>query len=81
MAGMEEREQKSRGAGCAIVGVVLILLPVLYILSAGPAFWLWGRGSLSDDAVEMIYAPLYFASDHSEWANDAFSWYVGLWLA
>ena len=33
---MSEREERRGGSGCAMAGIALILLPVLYVLGIGP---------------------------------------------
>ena len=53
---MSEREQKGGWTGCFIWGAVLILLPVFYVLSIGPALWLHWRGDLPAGFLA-IYAP------------------------
>jgi hypothetical protein len=59
----EEREKRGGAPGpVAFVTIgLLVLLPVLYVLSDGPALWLYHRGYLSLDAFQMIYAPLRWA--------------------
>src|SRR5690348_4108394 len=51
---MEERDEKRGWPGCLIGGVVLIFLPLMYLLSAGPAQWLWHHGSLSGDTIAAL---------------------------
>ncbi|MSR58943.1 MAG: hypothetical protein EXS05_15060 [Planctomycetaceae bacterium] len=77
-------------AGFWIV-VALVVLPVLYVASIGPAYRmaevmtgdpafdagsLWGNSSLLD----ALYAPLEWASDTSPLADSAIMWYVKIWL-
>jgi hypothetical protein len=42
----------------AAVVVVLLLLPIAYVLSSGPALMLLGQGRLSNATWETIYYPL-----------------------
>ena len=76
---MEDREQKGRGAGCVIAGVVLILLPVLYILGLGPAVWLEGRCPAISGTVGFLYYPLQFLANNSEPMRRVLRWYVEFW--
>ena len=55
---MSERDEKRGGLGCAITGIVLILLPVLYVLSIGPAAWLDDRSPGGIYVLRAAYAPL-----------------------
>jgi hypothetical protein len=64
--------RKSRGRGAVIAGMVLILLPVLYILSTGPVLWLWSNSYLSNEAIKTAYTPLFSVIARSEWAKEAF---------
>ncbi|MGI8980093.1 MAG: hypothetical protein ACR2FY_12790 [Pirellulaceae bacterium] len=64
-------------AGAAL----LILLPLLYILSCGPAVALMTRGYLSREAFDIAYHPLRLASQSSTWMGQALEWYAQLWAA
>jgi hypothetical protein len=77
---MGEREQKSGGPGVAILcGIVLFLVPVLYVLSTGPVAWL-ANGNPSLRWVDTIYYPLGMLAKHCEPFRDSFEWYVRLWV-
>lgn len=74
---MGDERKKSGGAGCAIMGVIGLMLPVLYVLSIGPVTWLaWQFPTL----VVLLYAyrPLYFVAEHCEPVMDALDWYINL---
>jgi len=75
---MEEREQKSGGVGCFIVA--LMLLPVLYVLSVGPAAWLADQNPALKDFLEAVYKPLEFVALKWNSAGRFFSWYIELWV-
>ena len=71
----------------AILAVgVLLLLPVLYVLSSGPAYWLYVRGTLSIEAYERFSMPLTtFCTDYDTVSGilDSYGeWWVsfGDWL-
>ena len=53
-----------------------VLLPLVYILSVGPVYWLIAQGYLSTSA-DWIYLPLGFLSNHCPPFQDAMDWYVG----
>ena len=63
-----------------IVGVALLFIPLLYVLSIGPAAWLSSREYLSQEATETFYYPLSLACKRFGWCQDAVNWYVEFWI-
>jgi hypothetical protein len=69
------------------IGSVLAMLPVLYVLSLGPAVrWASRRvettGSMSGEQIaslELFYRPLQSIHDNSPPIGTALDWYVDLW--
>jgi hypothetical protein len=62
--------------------VCVAMLPVGYVLSAGPMVWLHDRQHLPQsgaELVEVVYAPLGWACSHSTWFERPMSWYISLW--
>jgi len=52
---------RASGAAACVAVIVLLLLPLFYVLSVGPAIWLHDRGMMSPQVVEVcgtIYSPL-----------------------
>jgi len=82
MGGMEEREKESGAARIMIFAVVgvLIALPVIYVLSTGPAMWLNNHRYISSDEgfVWEFYGPLRWVTSHCKPVNDFVLWYVNL---
>jgi len=64
----------------AFVVAALVLLSVLYVLSAGPVFLLINNGYLSDRTADIVYAPLRTLSDRVPAVNSFMEWYVDLWV-
>jgi hypothetical protein len=60
-----------------VIGAMLLLLvllsPVFYVLSVGPATWLSLHGYLSYELVDWFYAPL---NDGGQWLRDFLAWYL-----
>jgi hypothetical protein len=78
---MSAEKQKSRAAplmACCLI--VLMLLPVLYVLSLGPAVWLVERQMLNLEIAQWFYFPLEFLSERSEFIRNSLTWYVGLFV-
>jgi hypothetical protein len=63
-------------AACAIFG--LIFLPMLYVLSIGPAIWLSEHGYLSDEAGRWFYAPLAAVANRFPTIGNWLMWYMSL---
>ena len=66
-----------------VVVVLVLLLPVGYVLSSGPALWLYDHGYLGSNSWRTIYQPLYcnpFGGDPLDSPLHApLWWYWGLW--
>jgi hypothetical protein len=72
-----------RNATLTICVAVLLLVPILYVLSSGPAVWLTYRGYIPDGTegpAARLYAPLLAIADTSEFGNDLLRRYWVLWL-
>ena len=76
---MVERDEKRGGSGCAI-GLVLVVspLPVLYVLSIGPAAWMV-NGNNPPRTFQAFYYPLAWLAEHSRPFQDALGRYMDLW--
>lgn len=64
------------------LSVALVVLPVLYVLSIGPAFWVLVHFQLSDDAdtaLRPCYRPLFWVCNTTDTLSTLW-WYVGLWI-
>ena len=80
MGGMEENRKKKGGAVVVTIAVVVILLvlPVLYVLSSGPAMWLAGHGYISGELDYSLYTPLEWVREKSARFRHAIDWYNSL---
>ena len=65
-----------------VLASALLLLPVLYVLSVGPANWLLQHNALDAlrDPVVYFYRPLFWLSDASPQFQAALRWYIGLFF-
>lgn len=55
-------------------------LPLLYVLSVGPAKWLNHRHWLPESAVASFFGPLYRIYEHAPASiQNGTDWYIGLW--
>jgi hypothetical protein len=63
------------------LAALLLALPLLYALSAGPALYLKtsGRLGLSEEVFAWFYHPLIRAEERIPAFGRAMHWYVGLW--
>jgi len=60
----------------AISAAVVILIPLLYVLSFGPAAGLLRAKLLSHGVFSVIYYPLIEPARYSDSLNDALVWYA-----
>ena len=72
------RDRGATGPLVFLAIVLMVLLPVLYLLSAGPATWLYSRGCISSEAVEFFYTPLAWVCEHCKPLQDFIVWYDSL---
>jgi hypothetical protein len=63
--------------GCVMAAIILVLLPVLYVLSAGPIVAIWNHGVITggwaNGFIFWFYTPLRLASKcyppYGDWAE------------
>ncbi len=62
--------------------VYLIVAFALYVLSAGPMYWLiYEAFFLSDGSmIALLYLPLGWLSSNSDIVSRWLDWYIGLWI-
>ena len=60
--------------------LVLIALPVLYVLSIGPAYRAEVRHGLPEETYNAIYSPILSLSERYDAIDDFVKWYVELWV-
>lgn len=79
MGETKDDDRSSSGAmgPVCIVGVFL-LLPILYVLSTGPAVMLRDRGFITQDTLRTVYAPIFWLSEY-EIVRDGIEWYCEFW--
>ena len=71
------------GRATIVVGLVLVflVLPALYVLSIGPASYLFKAGWISEGTVTLVYWPLVRLSQESVVLAEWFEWYENMWQA
>ena len=77
---MDPDKRRSR-SGPALVLVIVLLLPVLYVLSIGPATVVIVATGENDELIAVartVYYPVIWLHDHTPLA-DPIEWYVELW--
>jgi hypothetical protein len=80
---MIQEKKPTLGFVVTVVIVAVLVAPVFYVLSAGPAQFLSGMGVISEETVFMAYAPLNFIVDYipervASWYEDYLDWWEAL---
>ena len=79
-SGAMKDHEKLRGWTAAILLVIaLVLLPLHYVLSTGPALWLENHEYLAVGILGKLYYPIAVACESSPTINRAFVWYWRYW--
>ena len=84
-AGMEDKPVKRAAGGAAVVAVVtvvFIVLPLIYLLAIGPIVWLHERGLVSvepESVIGRVYYPAELAAQYCPPFERAIETYVQLW--
>lgn len=72
---------QQRSAAPVIIAVLAILsLPVLYVLSTGPAVLLMERGYINPEWVDTVYHPIGIAMEAMPWFAAVMEWYLELFV-
>jgi hypothetical protein len=72
------REGGSAAAAAAVLCLGLVLLPMFYVLSLGPAVWLANREIVAREPLQVVYAPLIWLHENAP-LEAPLDWYVDLW--
>lgn len=76
------KETTAHGSSAMVVAVILlvaVLLPVLYVLSVGPVIMMIERGGTDAEFWAWFYTPLEWLHEHVEFTRSFLDWYVELW--
>jgi hypothetical protein len=81
IAPMLNNPRRAKGGGWAVLALgLVIVLPVLYVASIGPAWGLYCRGVIEAETYDAIYAPVLYVTRRFELAGDVLeAWWCGLW--
>jgi hypothetical protein len=74
-----KKESASRSVALSAGLAVALVLPILYVLSIGPAVWLSDQGYTGDPESNPIYRPLVWLVDTFPTFEEFIDWYVDLW--
>jgi len=84
MGGMDEEREKIRLSTAVarvwLILVPLVAVPLVYVLSMGPALMLNNRGVISDETISWTYAPIDWLSDHFGLFGRLLQWYLSFWI-
>jgi hypothetical protein len=74
----DDQHEPRRGSLAVWLVGAFVVLPSLYVLSLGPAVWLYKHHYMSD-AVGIVYVPLQLLHDNCQPIGNALDRYVELW--
>jgi hypothetical protein len=79
--GSMKDDRKGMPVAALVLVAVLVLLPVLYVLAAGPMSMLFNQGYIAPDStlgycLEVIYWPLGVCADRCQPLASFLEWYV-----
>jgi hypothetical protein len=63
-----------------VLTCMLLALPIIYVLSVGPAYRLTFYGRVPTDSLFMIYKPMFYMANQFRSIDHALDWYIGIWL-
>lgn len=72
-----ETPRKNSAAAVALIGI--LMLPLLYVLSLGPAVMIIDHTGCGEDFAEVVYYPLIWLHENTP-LRASLDWYVGLWV-
>jgi hypothetical protein len=72
-------EEQNQRSGNMMTGMVFALLPILYVLSLGPAVWGVEKMGWDPDLWETIYQPLIWLHENT-FLEEPLDWYVELFV-
>ena len=70
----------ARGHSALVLTCMLLALPIIYVLSVGPAYRLTFFGRVPTNSVLAIYKPVFHIADHFRSTERALDWYIALWV-
>jgi len=75
---MSKRRESSGQVVVVVALLLLFLLPVLYVLSLGPAIMLSEHGYLNSEVWDWVYAPLVLIYESCPPTQKPLEWYASL---
>ena len=78
---MPRPRSERRSPWPAIVLVVVLLLPALYVASIGPAWYMVTADVISFRTYHIAYTPIRWISGHSRGFHRSIKWWKDCWTA
>jgi hypothetical protein len=76
---MTSNPRRAKGGGWAVLALVLVILPVVYVLGIGPAIFICDAGYIEFDYVRTAYEPLIKLAWKWEPTGQILARYVAAW--
>jgi hypothetical protein len=78
MTAPDKRERRFQTLA-VVLCVVLVILPVLYLLAAGPIMVLGKMRIINDTLISWYFAPMFYVCQHNQWCDRICGSYLTLW--
>ena len=77
---MGENRERPKKKHTTLWVVLLVMLPVLYVLSVGPAVWITrGIPAHRLKSIDDFYQPVVWISARNQWFDDALEFHLNFW--
>ncbi len=73
-----DKDKKTSSAAFWIT--VIVLLPIMYVLSIGPAWWLLSRYPAIEQSITAFYYPLLLLMESNDWLEPIMARYLSWWV-
>lgn len=75
----DQEKQRRGGVAAAVVGMAFFLMPLLYVLSVGPAAQFYA-GQQPPPWVMNFYAPIEYLANALPMFEATIEWYIDFWV-
>ncbi len=75
---VDERRKPPRFFGLLLATIFVLVF--VYVLSVGPAYWLYNNRRMSEKACDTLYSPVWWCYGHTSTGRWVVTWYLEFWV-